>query len=182
MSALTTVDNVKAFLSIKNDADDDLIERLIAAASAFIENWLGRKILAHDVIEYRDGNGKDEMMFAELPVISVSQVKVYDRVFQLAPDYHQSGYRFADWWLVLQGDCFHRGRRNVQINYRAGYEAIPADIEQAAIDLVSLRYKEKDRFGVRSKTLAGETISYIVSDLSPSAKSVLTQYKKVLPT
>ncbi len=181
MSALTTVDNVKKFLSIKGDVDDELLERIIKAASAFIENWLGREILAHNVIEYRDGNGKDEIIFGELPVLEVTRVSVFDRVIPASPDFQQFGYRFADWWLVLQGEFFHRGRRNVQIDYRAGYEVVPDDIEQAVIDLVSLRYKERDRFGVRSKTLAGETISYIVSDLSPSAKSVLTQYKKVLP-
>lgn len=179
--ALTTLAKVKEFMGLAINTHDDLLTRMIDAASAFVENWLGFQVLQHTVVERRDGTGKNELILGEHPIISVTKVSICDREIPESPDYQQYGYRSADWWIILQGDYFPRGRRNITIEYEAGYATVPADIEQAVIDLVTLRYKEKDRLGIQSKTLATETISYFMGDLTPSAKSALYQYKKVVP-
>lgn len=181
--ALTTLEKVKEFIGLKQPQTeaDALLTRMIDAASAFIENWLERKVLRHSVVEYRDGNGKSELVLKEPDIRLISKVLVNGRAIPESSDFHGYGYRWADWWLILQGDCFTHGRKNIQIEYEAGFDVVPSDIEQAVIDLVTLRFKEKDRIGIQSKTLANETISFFIGELTPSARATLQQYKRVVP-
>ena len=58
---------------------------------------------------------------------------------------------------------------------------MPADIENAVIDLVGLAYNEQSRIGFRSKSLAGETVSFFTGALFDRSKMVLQQYKQVVP-
>ena len=44
-----------------------------------------------------------------------------------------------------------------------------------------LALKRRDHIDVSSKALAGETISFITADLTPSAKAVLNSYRRVAP-
>lgn len=179
--ALTTVAKVKEWLSLKVDPPADL-QLVLDAASAFVEKYLGFPVLRHTVTEHRDGNGKTEMMLKEHYVLSFTSVTINGQAFPESPDYQQRGWRHADWWIMLQGgEVFPRGRRNITLVYEAGFDVVPADIEQAVIDLCALRYKEKDRIGVQSKTLAAETISFMISDLSQSQRAVLNKYRRVVP-
>jgi hypothetical protein len=68
----------------------------------------------------------------------------------------------------------------VRLAYTAGYAAIPAEIEQACIALVALRYKERDRIGHVSKSLAGETVAFSQKDMSDDIKTALLAYKSVV--
>src|SRR5712672_1141656 len=60
---LTTLADVKAWLQTGQNpfpaTDDALLQRLISAASEFIQNWLGRQIVSADWLEIRDGPGGD---------------------------------------------------------------------------------------------------------------------------
>lgn len=179
---LTTLTNVKTWLGLlQNNDSDALLTRLIAAASAFIESWCGRSFAVQNYSELRSGTGNDMLMFGAWPVTAVASVTVDGRPIPAASDFHSPGYRFDDNAVVLQGYLFTRGRRNVALAYTAGYAAIPAEIEQACIDLVALRFKERDRIGHQSKSLAGETVTFFIGELSPSARAALAQYKKVVP-
>ena len=179
--ALTTKANVKAFLGLTNVTDDALLDRLIESASAFIENWLGRKVLSAPAIDYQSGSGKDVMILRDTPVVSVQSVTVDGAVLSPTTDATQTGWAVIDDWLVYQHGIWPRGRRNIVIEYTAGFASVPPDIEQAVIDLVALRYKERDRVGHRSKSLAGETVSYMINDLSDFSRSILGSYRRVVP-
>jgi hypothetical protein len=61
------------------------------------------------------------------------------------------------------------------------YGYVPAEIEQACIDLVGRKYRERDRIGLASKGLAGETTAFSQSDLSADTKAMLNQFRKVVP-
>jgi hypothetical protein len=74
---------------------------------------------------------------------------------------------------------FEAGASNVYLEYVAGYDPIPSEIEQACIDLVSLRYRERDRIGLTSKSLAGESITFNTREFSDAVGSTLVQYKRV---
>ena len=59
------------------------------------------------------------------------------------------------------------------------YGFIPGDIEQATIDLIGRKYRERDRIGLASKGLAGETTAFSQNDMSADTKAILQQYRKV---
>ena len=62
------------------------------------------------------------------------------------------------------------------------YAYVPADIEQAVIELVGERYKIKDRIGIVSKTLGGqETVVFSQKDMNDYARQILQPYMRVVP-
>lgn len=61
------------------------------------------------------------------------------------------------------------------------YGYVPADVEQAVIEMVGLDMKQRDNIGVRSKTLAGESITYEDRGMTASAKSALQTYRQMVP-
>jgi hypothetical protein len=91
-----------------------------------------------------------------------------------------AGYVFDEDYLLLCGYCFTRGQQNVVLVYTAGYEATPADIEQAVLEIVALKFKERERIGVSSETLAGQTISFF-RNVSSDTMSVIDSYRRVVP-
>ncbi|MEP7299158.1 MAG: head-tail connector protein [Burkholderiales bacterium] len=179
--ALTTLENVRAWLNVTSTADDALLTRMIEAASAFIETWLGRKILSANYVETRDGALGTRLITRNYPVTAVASVVSDGITIPLAASVSEHGYVFWPWGLALRGHGFTRGYGNVVISYTAGYASVPADIEQACCELVGLRYKERDRIGFVSKTLAGETVTFSTKDMSASIKTTLQGYKAVVP-
>lgn len=62
------------------------------------------------------------------------------------------------------------------------YGFIPADVEQACIELISERSSYRTRVGLKSQSLAGqETIAYELSALPPYIMASLMPYKSVIP-
>lgn len=183
MADLTTLTSLKEWLSIptENTGDDQLLSRLISSASEFIQTWLNRTFASQAYNEVRDGTGGARMMFADFPVTVVASVVVDGRPIPASLDALSPGYRFDDTSLILTGYAFTKGMSNVQLSYTAGYASAPLEIEQACIELISLRYKERDRIGFQSKSLAGETVTFFIKDMPDSVRTILNNYRKVVP-
>ena len=90
--ALTTLEKVKEWLKLQTtSADDELLQRLIDAASAFIEGWLGFTVLRHEVVKWCDGNGKDELVLTSPHILAINSINIDGS--DVSPDQ----YRHADW-------------------------------------------------------------------------------------
>ena len=70
------------------------------------------------------------------------------------------GYRFDERFLYLTGYCFWPGVANVNVAYVAGYATVPPELEQAVIELIAAKYRERERIGHQSKSLAGEATTF----------------------
>lgn len=58
------------------------------------------------------------------------------------------------------------------------YSCVPPDLEQAVIELVGERFKQKDRIGVNANSLSqGETVTYLVKDMSDNIRAALEPYR-----
>ena len=181
MADLTTLAAVKGWLGITTSADDATLARLITAASGYIEQWTNRHFSSQQFTEVRDGTGSAVMVFADYPVTAVQSVVINGNAITPSPGYGQAGYSYDTSTIRLTGYLFDKGRGNVRLTYTAGYAVTPPEIEQACIELVALRYKERDRIGHQSKSLAGETVTFIVRDFPDSVRTILGNYKKVVP-
>lgn len=60
------------------------------------------------------------------------------------------------------------------------YSYTPQEIEQAVIELVAVRYRERSRIGENSKSIGGEVVSYNVKDFPDSVKTILNNYRRVV--
>jgi hypothetical protein len=163
------------------NGDDVNLARLITAASAGIESYLGRAILEASYTYVFSASNRDAVLLPNYPVTEITSVTIDDVAIPAATSHTTPGYMFTDYGVVLIGYLFTRGILNCTVVYKAGYETVPYDVEQACVDLVALRYAERDRAGVQSKSLAGESISYSQRDMPESVKSALEGYKKVVP-
>jgi hypothetical protein len=201
---LTTLGDVKSWLQTGQNAfpttDDALLTRLITAASQLIQTWLNRQITSQDWIEMRDGLGNllgpsdVRYQFAAFPVTAVSRVVVDGIVIPAIPTpaqsataavgtiAAQSGYLFTPTQLVIRGYAVPRKAGCVSVQYTAGYAEPPADLSQACIELVALRYRERGRIGEVTKAIGGgQTVSYSQKDMSDSIKTLIQQYRRVAP-
>jgi hypothetical protein len=181
MADLTTLAAVKAYGSIAGAELDAMLTALISRASAAVENFLQGSVLSASYTETRHGTGGQAMLLAEYPVTAASTVTVNGQPIPKATAFGQTGWWLSDRTILLVGYSFARGRNNVQVTYTAGYATTPPDIEQAVIETVMLALKRRDHIDISSKALAGETISFITADLTPSAKAVLSSYRRVAP-
>lgn len=178
---LTSLANVKEYLGIAADdtADDVLLTRLINAASTAIEQYCSRTFASATYTETRDGTGTRKMTLFNFPVTAVASLTIDGKTIPVRPSPTAYGFTFDDYLIKLTGYEFTEGVDNVQVTYTAGLASTPYDIEQACVEAVSLRYKAKDRLGVTSKSLAGESISFTNDDFPDYVTRVLDQYKMV---
>lgn len=194
-SDLTTVANVVAWLDLPGDNDPNVTQRLITAQSAVIANYLNRPLASKEYTEIRSGlgvgEGRYQMVFANKPVTAVTSLMIDDVLIPPSADNGvlDAGYGFDSGkiWLANVGSSFDasysnqfyftKGRNNVKLVYTAGFATIPMDIEQACIELVSLRLKERTRIGMNSQTLAGQTTTFNIQAMTNSILSTLKQYK-----
>ena len=129
--ALTTLNNVKAWLNVNTTTDDLLLTRLINQISGATLNYLARpSITQQTYTELRDGVGNYRLVLRNWPVISITSLTVGSQTIPAATTLTSSGYTLATWdgtsaglpqEITLRGYQFSRGRGNIQIVYTAGY-------------------------------------------------------------
>src|SRR5229473_7371977 len=98
---LTTLADVKVWLQTGQNpfpaTDDALIQRLITAASQFIQSWLKRQVVSADWFEVRDGTGGQLMVLANSPVTAVLSLSIDGLTIPPAPTDggFDTGYSFT---------------------------------------------------------------------------------------
>lgn len=181
MADLTTLESVRAYMGGASTVDDALIGQLIGAYSAAVLAFLNRQIVSGPVETWRDGHGGRMLTLPEYPVTAIELLEIDGQAIPPQAGIGQAGYRFTSTQIVLDGYIFTAGIANVHIRFTAGHGSVPADIEQAVNELVALRYKERDRIGHRSKSLAGETVTFVTAALPESARAMLAPWQQVAP-
>ena len=163
--------------------DDNLLADLITAASNFIQNaYLGRSIAVQSYSETLNGVGcKSKIGVKNTPITTVASVTIDGKAVPASPGWGRQGFTWSDREIGLVGYSTFRGFQNIVLAYTAGYATIPPALVQVCIDLVALRYKERDRIGMSSKTLDKQVIAYNTKDLTEPIRMVLDKYKRVVP-
>lgn len=70
---------------------------------------------------------------------------------------------------------------DVGVQVTMSYYYVPGPIEQACIDMVSQDLKGRDNIGVRSRTMAAETVTYSSDGMSTGVKQALYAYRRNVP-
>lgn len=182
MPNLTSLAAVREYIGMLPTVtgDDALLSNLIARISAMAERYCNRSFLSAARTEVRYGSGSTAMVMLYTPITAVASLSIAGVAIPAAASATTPGYRIDGNALRLVGYKFTRDAV-VEISYTAGYATVPLDVEQAVIETVMLSYRRKDHIDVTSKSLAGETISYIISQFSASSKAALGNYRRVTP-
>ena len=168
---LTTVAKVKEYLGVTATSEDALISRLVDWATDLIHSYCGRIFSEAAYDEYYDGDGTEGLLVNQYPISAVSSVEV-NGTSRDASSYALYGQLGL---LRLKSAAFPRGKKNVRVQYTAGYATIPNDLEQAAIELVALKCYDRgrNRLGLASKGGASDAFH-----LPDEVKAILDIYKR----
>jgi len=144
--SLTSLSAVQRYLGLSSATDDELLTELVARVSDGIATYCGRQFAVADYSEYHDGDGSDVLLLKQRPVAEVFALS--DEGAEIEADdfvvYPESGM------VRLKSGVFGRGARNIYAGYRAGYDTIPGDIEQAAIQWTAALYRGRGTAGERA--------------------------------
>lgn len=194
---LTTVANVKAWMNLPATIsnDDPTLMRLVSAASQFVQTYLNRTIAVSTYTDSYTGSGSDTLALANYPVTGVTSLTIATVPVSQSSDGLQAGYVFDDRFIYLIGNAYASSvfpgaapnkfpkwpPKGVQIVYSAGFATMPFDIEQATLELIALKYSDRSHFGQASKSINGEVVSFITADMPAGVKTLLNNYRKVVP-
>jgi hypothetical protein len=130
INRLTSLERVKAWLSVNSNNDDVLLNNLIDECSRFILSYTNRPTLFQYIFsDIYDGVGNIRQMLRHYPVNNISLVMI-DTVIIPASVNNGNGYLLEDWekippgrpqLLSLKGYEFAKGNSNVNIVYCVGY-------------------------------------------------------------
>jgi hypothetical protein len=190
---IATADDIRLYLGTLSSAQEAVVESLITGSIGAMGAYCNRDFISSQRTEFRDGNGAARMLAVGYPITAFSSLVIDGR--QIPASFQGSpGYFFSNRAIVLiGGQRFTPGLRNVVMTYTAGYGdevPWPADLKMASVMYVTTRLRERDRLGVGSKSLAGESISYTdgpsgtssgSQGIPSAAKTVLTNYMNTVP-
>jgi hypothetical protein len=167
---LTTLENLKTYLGDPKD-QDVLLTRLAEAASSYFETLTGRKFAAAEYAETQVGTGTDVIIPKHYPVNEVSALTINGEPIGASID-GRSGHYLVDSVIHLRGYRAAPGAL-VAVTYTAGYQTIPADVEQAVIEIAALRHKSRT---LKSGEDSGSFIP--VFQLPASIQTVVEAYRR----
>lgn len=184
MANLVTLIDTKQWLQITTATYDDLLNKLIPRASQIVESFTQRIFTSTEYKQIYDGSGDFELALNFYPLISVEvlsmsldkETKLYSDIIATTEILLQKPSGIVE----LYDTAFSKGRRNIYIEYTAGYAAVPEDIQTVVLDLIYKKFKDitKQRIGLSVKNVMSENVSYIYTDINPTNKKVLRAYRK----
>jgi hypothetical protein len=152
--------------------------------------------------ETYSGNGSVTLFLRNTPIVSVSSLVIGNQaVLQSTAwgipgwviDFNNkaitirrggggTGPTFFNFWGFNGGAWrFWEGPQNVAVNYTAGWNGVPPDLEMMARRVVSLNYKRKSWIGQSSQAMASGagTVSYRNWELAQEDMRVIDNYRRV---
>lgn len=206
MADLCSLADVKGYLGLDAQGvltQDDLLKRLISAASARIQSLIGRQLVQSDRTLTWSGDGTTYYRFVDGPVTAISSLSV-DGATIAARTSTTEGWVLVDDQLYLSGPSgggsgfvqavpysqqlsptkistlrFTVGNANVVVAYTAGYPSgsIPEDLKQATVVAAADSYNERNRLGVMSKGIAGESVTFQTISRNSFVQDVIDSYR-----
>lgn len=136
----------------------------INAASTFIESYCNVKFSVQEYEQTFKSNGQNVLALHKVPLIEVLELDL---------DYYKTSKVAVYLTERAPFNCFKK------IKYRYGYETVPADVEQACLELVLWKYKLHTHIDMTSVAQDGATAQYQTEELPKFTRIVLDRYKRV---
>lgn len=178
--ALATAADLKTMLAIQHSDDDALLTRYVAAAAEWFEGQIGRAIESTTYTDIVDGSGTSVLVPSQYPVISVTSLTVDGVLVPQSTAYGVDGWFLSGDVIRFRGTTYRitSGTGNVELEFVAGYAAVPADVTQAVLEMAALMYRERDRVGQQSRSGQDGSVSFYYA---PPARvvSTLETYRRV---
>ncbi|TWB22140.1 putative phiE125 gp8 family phage protein [Nitrospirillum amazonense] len=174
---LVTLADAKAWLNITDSSTDDLLSSAISRASAAVTSYIGRQVLAgsyRETIELPPL--AKELVLSRWPVTTLTAVTVDGD----ALDVDTAARLDGDTGTLARLDSTGRSRpwswacrAVLVVEYTAGFDTAPADIQDAVLQLIIAAWSARGRDpGLRSIGIGDISLSYLAPTAQPSVDTV----------
>ena len=193
MALVTAAEARLAIPALTSTGEDTNLDRLIDRAGAFMAAWCGYQPAAvggvptlEDVAYtlYLDGPGGIELALPVGPLVSVASVysdplrEYGSSVLVASSDYTLDGYRSL---VILKESstqgAWDTGYRSIKITATAGFTTVPADIKQAAIQLIAHWWRLRRQAGKKSVSQEGGSVTLADETMPPQVAQILGPYR-----
>lgn len=197
MQDLIDLEELKSYLKITGDEDDDILSDLISSISNWVEKYTNRKfyLIDHTTIPLKiSGNGQDEMVIPDFA--KIDKIEIYTEGGDIPSQTLDSSNLGKSWWyepqdynnlpgpinIISSNYNFNEGNWTIWIYGMQGYSStVPAAVKQAIKEIAGQIYNKIGSESVTSETIGRVTISYSIdkaATLSPNALRLLDGYKR----
>ena len=204
---LTTLANVKAAMSPDlptPSTSDAIIQQYITRCSDAIATYCSRNFYAQEFTENRNGYGTTAMRLKRIPAFQMVSVTVDAYVVPQSTGPLLGGWWLDDdgHFIYIRGGnnfntaaLFNYGIGNVQFVYWSGYltpgllaqdpvptfpttpPSLPNDIEDATVEFVMLRMRQRTRIGDTGTSVGQERLNFYIKAMTPKTQMTLDNYK-----
>ena len=180
---LTTKEKVKALLGITDSTDNDILDTLCDAVTAFIEGEAGgqRFKLTTHADEIHDGENGQWLRLKNRFIYTSPEIKVeYQNGKNSAPDWQELSKDAYDAYPENGTLYLHNkidGKRNIRVYYAAGFTTIPHDLEITASMIAARIYNKRKSQGISSESYEGVSISWNDA-ITETERAVINRYTR----
>jgi hypothetical protein len=153
-NALIELDEIKRYLKLTTNDEDDFLQEQINNWSDALETRFNRIIKSADYDDERHHGGKLAILLRNMPVTAIDSITVDGEAVD------GDDYTFdMDSGIVrmVTGYPFSGGPGSVLVSYTAGYESVPGDLRHGITQIVALEYYLSAR-GQKALIKSGENI------------------------
>ena len=170
-------------MNITDSSKDTILTHLINAATDEIERLCGRRFKqTTHTNELVSGTGSNKIVVRNFPITTFTILEERTDVDPLTFETIQAGdyYVQKDSGVIELTFDSERILDKHRATYIAGYAAIPTDLEQACIAIVSDEFNARKSRGANSETLGSYSISYAKTETNadPQVREVINRYKR----
>ena len=190
MADLITLDYFKTFAKLDRnnstvDTDAALAQWITGASDAFVTLTNRACIAATQFTDTVSGDGSNSLFLRRTPIVSVQSISVGGLAIPAYTSGPAQGFVLDDngFSLVMVNGSFAIGQRNVVINYTAGYDPVPSDIQELVAEMVQMKrvkFPRIDKVSDNLPTAAGQTTSFSQRDLPPLGMEIVNRYKTIV--
>ncbi len=192
---LVALADLKTFLGVTTTPLDVKLAAVKADIEAAVKNFCGRDLLVPSTpyTEYYDGDGSQQLIVNQRPVISVASIYVDPSCLfesgSLVPNLNSgspaelisSQRKLNSGIIELFSYAFYRGRRSVKITYSAGYSTVPSDLQRAVKLITAKAWKMQDlqMTGQISQQVGDKTVTYEPDAWPKEAIEIVGRYRRI---
>jgi hypothetical protein len=175
----------KDWVGLTDGSEDAKVAQCLQRASAMVRAFLEFEPWSSTYEgETYDGTGATQLAPRNRPITAVASVTIGNTEIGASGGYGKSGFDFDEKFIYLTGYAFDRGRRNVFIDYTAGFVVLPDDIVTGTlITAQALMSMGSIDPNVMSESVPGAVNASFKADagrLPDAAKAILQPRKRVL--
>jgi hypothetical protein len=154
-----SVDEFKKYSNVYEESD--IQQKYVDSAENIVNNYLGYSPVLHNYMSILNGTGTSELQLKARPIRGITGIEINEESVPVTELYFDEDSEF-----IYFDKIFPSGKRNVKVQYSAGYgtvpdsdllngELLPVVIRMSVLRIAALLQSEGDsNIGVTSKSFA----------------------------